>query len=183
MPKKRRTIRGRRPASLRLVPTRRGKHDPAETLEDLEGAVWPAPTYDTYLVSTVHRLRKKRILELTGEDLRMLIGQGVGLRFLITRALDALHEDPLTSGDLYPGALLSSVMSMAWAKGVSAEDLGRIRLIALRVRTSGTRLIPGFRTDLEEFLHRDRHQGLIDLFGTVDFDPRYDYKAERKRDK
>jgi Bacterial antitoxin of type II TA system, VapB len=34
---------------------------------------------------------------------------------------------------------------------------------------------------LEEFIARRSGKSLLDLFGTVDWDPDYDYKAERKR--
>jgi Arc/MetJ family transcription regulator len=36
---------------------------------------------------------------------------------------------------------------------------------------------------LEEYIRLDRAKKLIDLFGTIDYDPDYDYKsARRKRD-
>ena len=35
---------------------------------------------------------------------------------------------------------------------------------------------------LEEFIARRNTQKLRDLFGTMDWDPTYDYKAERSRD-
>ncbi len=34
---------------------------------------------------------------------------------------------------------------------------------------------------LDEYIRRRRQLQAIDNFGTVDFDPAYDYKAERKR--
>jgi hypothetical protein len=34
---------------------------------------------------------------------------------------------------------------------------------------------------LEEFIARREQAAMLDLFGTVDFDPDYDYKAERTR--
>ena len=34
---------------------------------------------------------------------------------------------------------------------------------------------------LDEYIKRRRQLKIIDLFGTVDFDPAYDYKAERRR--
>lgn len=35
---------------------------------------------------------------------------------------------------------------------------------------------------LEEFIARREQQRLLDLFGTVEWDETYDYKAERSRD-
>ena len=34
---------------------------------------------------------------------------------------------------------------------------------------------------LEEYVQRRKQLAILDLFGTVDYDPSYDYKAERKR--
>ena len=35
---------------------------------------------------------------------------------------------------------------------------------------------------LEEYIRRRKQLRILDLFGTIDFDPKYDYKAERRRD-
>lgn len=34
---------------------------------------------------------------------------------------------------------------------------------------------------LEEYIARRKQARIVDLFGTIDFDPKYDYKAQRKR--
>jgi Arc/MetJ family transcription regulator len=34
---------------------------------------------------------------------------------------------------------------------------------------------------LEEFIARRNQKGLLELFGKIDWDPDYDYKAERSR--
>lgn len=34
---------------------------------------------------------------------------------------------------------------------------------------------------LEEFIARRKQRRLLDLFGTIDLDPDYDYKAQRQR--
>lgn len=34
---------------------------------------------------------------------------------------------------------------------------------------------------LQEYVQRRRQLGIIELFGTIDYDPKYDYKAERRR--
>ena len=34
---------------------------------------------------------------------------------------------------------------------------------------------------LAEYVKRHREQRIVDYFGTIDFDPAYDYKAERRR--
>jgi hypothetical protein len=34
---------------------------------------------------------------------------------------------------------------------------------------------------LQEYVNRREQAKIVDLFGTIDFDPAYDYKAERQR--
>jgi Arc/MetJ family transcription regulator len=34
---------------------------------------------------------------------------------------------------------------------------------------------------LQEYVRRRKQQGILEAFGTIDFDPEYDYKAERRR--
>jgi Arc/MetJ family transcription regulator len=34
---------------------------------------------------------------------------------------------------------------------------------------------------LEEYVKRNKQASIIEAFGTVDFDPAYDYKAERRK--
>ena len=36
-------------------------------------------------------------------------------------------------------------------------------------------------TALREYIQRHRQRRILDVFGTFDFDPNYDYKAERRR--
>src|SRR6186713_1363074 len=84
--------------------------DRTKTLDALEAARWGEPPVDSYLVSTIHRLRKKPIGEFSVEDLRLMIGQGIGLRFLVPLSLEAVERSPLAEGDYYPGDLLASLL-------------------------------------------------------------------------
>ncbi|HUO83743.1 MAG TPA: type II toxin-antitoxin system VapB family antitoxin [Thermoanaerobaculia bacterium] len=34
---------------------------------------------------------------------------------------------------------------------------------------------------LREYIQRRKRQGILDLFGKIDFDPRYDYRRARRR--
>ena len=34
---------------------------------------------------------------------------------------------------------------------------------------------------LREFINRRKQAGVLELFGSVDYDPRYDYKKQRRR--
>jgi hypothetical protein len=70
------------------------------------------------------------LAELSVEDLRLLIAQRIGLRFVVPLALDRLAVDPLVSGDFYPGDLLTAVLRVApefWE--VNATDRGRVEAL------------------------------------------------------
>jgi hypothetical protein len=82
------------------------------TLTDLEGKDWGPPTADSHLVTECHRLRHVPLKDLTIEDLRMLIGQGIGLTFLVPLAIDRLDENPWVEGHMYPGDLLKAVATV-----------------------------------------------------------------------
>jgi hypothetical protein len=78
--------------------------DEARTLDELEGTTWgEPPPKASYLVGTLHALRKKPLNEFTTEDLRICIAQNVGLRWLVPRALPVLEQNPLAAGDFYEG--------------------------------------------------------------------------------
>ncbi len=83
----------------------------SKTLENLEKDFWGEPTYDSHLVKTCHRLRQKLLQEFDTEDLRIMIGQNIGLKYLIPMALETLKDNVLAEGDLYEGDLLKSVLT------------------------------------------------------------------------
>jgi hypothetical protein len=80
-----------------------------QTLDELEGVEWGPPEFDSFLVTNVHRLRRVPLKQFRVEDLRLVIGQQVGLEYLVPIALDHLEANPLAEGDYYPGDLLAAV--------------------------------------------------------------------------
>ena len=64
------------------------------------------------LVTTVHRLRYKPLEQFSIEELRITIGQNIGLEYLVPIAIERLQEDPFVEGDFYRGDLLVSVLSI-----------------------------------------------------------------------
>jgi CDI immunity proteins len=97
----------------------------AKTLDELDPPAWGKPSYDSYLSITCHRLRKKPIGDFSVEDLRIMIGQGIGLPWLIPLALRVLERDPLSEGDFYPGDLLGSVLRVEktfWERESESRD-------------------------------------------------------------
>ncbi|MFC4334172.1 contact-dependent growth inhibition system immunity protein [Salininema proteolyticum] len=78
-----------------------------KSIMELESDRWEEPGPDaSYLIRTCHRLRQAPLRDLEAEDLRMLIGQGIGLPWIIPIALDMLEVNPLKEGHYFPGDLL-----------------------------------------------------------------------------
>jgi hypothetical protein len=102
--------------------------DRERTLEELEGQRWPEPSPDaTGLVKIVHALRKRPIGSLTVEEMRRLIGQDVGLPWLLPLALEILRETAPSqaNGGFYDDDLLSAVLTRSPATWRAAPDLAR----------------------------------------------------------
>ena len=97
-----------------------------KTLEEIENVFWDEPVSDSSIVATCHELRKKPIDQLSAEDLRLMIGQNIGLPILLPEALKLLVRQPLTSGDLYEGDLLKAVIDCDWAKKDSGKNLNAL---------------------------------------------------------
>ena len=84
-----------------------------KSIENLEKDFWgQSPKDSTPLVDKVHRLRTIQIERLEPKDIRLLIGQKVGLKFLIPVALDILSDDIFVDTELFEGDLLKSVITV-----------------------------------------------------------------------
>lgn len=93
--------------------------DRDKSLQQLEGEDWGDPTCASHVVTECHRLRRVPLREFTPENLRIMIGQQIGLQHLIPIALELLCADPLAAGDYYEGDLLAAVLraeSEFWLK-------------------------------------------------------------------
>jgi hypothetical protein len=88
--------------------------DQTKSLEELEGQVWPHNDFDSHVVQESQRLRKVPVNQLTIEDLRLLIGQQIGLQFLVPVVLDllVLVINPLAQGAFYRGDLLANLLKL-----------------------------------------------------------------------
>ncbi|WSQ11535.1 contact-dependent growth inhibition system immunity protein [Streptomyces sp. NBC_01231] len=98
------------------------------SIEDLEGDRWPDPPADsTNLVRSVYELRRRPIGNLSVEDMRRLIGQDVGLNWLLPVALDFLRDtapDEAVTG-WYDDDLLSAVLTRKDSLWRTVGDLAR----------------------------------------------------------
>jgi CDI immunity proteins len=84
--------------------------DRNKTLQQLDGNDWGEPTFDSHLVQECHRLHRVPLRDFTVEDLRITIGQDIGLDYLVPLALERLQTDPFAEGACYPCDLLVSVL-------------------------------------------------------------------------
>jgi hypothetical protein len=124
--------------------------DRTKTLQELEGQDWGEPTFGSSLVTTCHRLRRKRLDDFNVEDLRIMIGQKIGLPFLVPIALERLAVDPLVDGDFYPGDLLAMVLQVDDAFWNAHHDLcDQIRPIVRRVKA----LLPSLEQVEQQTVH------------------------------
>jgi hypothetical protein len=104
--------------------------DSDKSLEQLEGEGWGAPTFGSHLVTECHRLRRVPLREFTTENLRIMIGQQIGLPYLVPIALESLRSNPFTAGDCYEGDLLVAVLraeAAFWREHPYKERRRRLR--------------------------------------------------------
>jgi hypothetical protein len=95
------------------------QYDKTKSLQELEHKDWGEPNFDSHLVQECHRLRRIPLKDFTTEDLRIMIGQNIGLDHLIPLAIEKLKQNPLAEGNFYPGDLLVNVLradSNFWLK-------------------------------------------------------------------
>jgi hypothetical protein len=101
-----------------------------KNLSELEGTIWDEPEFDSHLVRESFRLRLVPLRDLTVENLRLLIGQEIGLMYLVPLAIEHLEVNPFVEGDYYPGDLLASVVGTTRRFWISHGDL-RLRMRAI----------------------------------------------------
>ncbi len=86
--------------------------DTSKSLSQLLGALTKDTTDSSALVTTCLTLYEKPLKDFTVENLRVMIGQSIGLEFLLPLAIELLQENPFVEGDYFPGDLLSVVMQV-----------------------------------------------------------------------
>ena len=126
-----------------------------KSLNDLEGPA-PPPKHDSYLAGTCHDLRSKPIDEFGIEDLRIMIGQSIGLKHLLPVALAQLEENPFAEGDFYPGDLLAAVLGvprsfLVRSPSIRKRILGVIETAEEALNSPGG---PGDPEEFDEMIHR-----------------------------
>ncbi len=88
------------------------KTDQRKSIEQLENDVWNDDDLKTSLIEKCYAYRKIPIQNLQPEQLRLLIGQEIGLPFLLPLAFDLLEDSVLLTCTFYPGDLLAAVLNI-----------------------------------------------------------------------
>ena len=84
-----------------------------KTLENLEKDFWGEPTYDSYLVSRTHEIRKLPLTDLTSDDIAMMLRQKFSLDYIVPLAIDKLQVDILAYGDTgSEGAIMDAILKI-----------------------------------------------------------------------
>jgi len=86
--------------------------DTNKSLSQLLGALTKDTTDTSALATNCLTLYEKPLRDFTVENLRVMIGQSIGLELLIPLAVELLQENPFVQGDYYPGDLLSVVVQV-----------------------------------------------------------------------
>ena len=63
------------------------------------------------------------ISEFTVDDIRFMIVQGVGLKYLLIEAIELLSQDLLTEGSYYEGDLFNAVLKLDKGQWGQASEL------------------------------------------------------------
>ncbi len=83
-----------------------------KSLEQLEKKKFEKPNFGSRLSSECLQLWSVPIKDLSIDNLRLLIGQQIGLNYLIPFAMELLSVNPLEEGSYFKGDLLQSVISI-----------------------------------------------------------------------
>jgi len=86
--------------------------DKAKSLEELESKKMEKPDFQSSLTLSVYRLWSTPLHLYSTEDLRLMIGQNISLKYLLPIAIDKLTENPFVEGDFHYGDLLWSVLNV-----------------------------------------------------------------------
>lgn len=109
------------------------------------------------LIQRVHALRKKLLRDFESAEIRLCVGQGIGLTYLVPRALDILARDPWVETEYYSGDLLRACIDVErsfWDEHTAERD--RMRSV---LRLAAAAATPA-RQDIGRQERRDLEHGL-----------------------
>lgn len=126
--------------------------DRGRTLEELEGRRWPDPPVDTAaLVRNVHELRRRPLGTLEPHELARLIGQDVGLPWLLPLAVEIIRNTApqQAEGGWFDDDLLYAVVTRKPDLWAAAPELARELKATVAVLTGVSRYV---RQEIAAFL-------------------------------
>ncbi|WP_371623192.1 contact-dependent growth inhibition system immunity protein [Streptomyces sp. NBC_01116] len=133
--------------------------DETKSLEQLEGIQWPAPPADaTGLVKAAHDLRKLPVGRLDAHELSRLIGQDIGVPWLLPLALDLLHRtaSDQSLGGFYDDDLLTAALTR---KSHVWKSNPRWVTKMKEIITALDDISPHIQEDIQEFLTESDENG------------------------
>lgn len=104
------------------------------SLDDIEGS-YDSGGIESGLVKKCSLARAKKISSLSLNDIRILISQGMGLKYILPIAISHLEREPLIFADLYKGDLLVAVLTTPekfWLENVDLNN--RVVEIGIDIR-------------------------------------------------
>uniref|UniRef100_A0AB33J0Q8 Uncharacterized protein n=2 Tax=unclassified Prevotella TaxID=2638335 RepID=A0AB33J0Q8_9BACT len=131
-----------------------------KTISELLKKTWqstPSAEEDSYVERNLYRLYGIKVSELTTEDIRFLINQGVLLEILIPQAFRILEKDLFAEGDFYAGDLLNAVMEVEELFWTHHPDILTTLLRILRSNMDKIKEYDGprsVRRNIEKFIDR-----------------------------
>jgi hypothetical protein len=111
------------------------------SLAELEGLEVPPGAYDSGPLAWLSRAMVSPLEQLGPAELRLLLGHGRGLRWLIPVVLERLEREPFAGSDRGPGELLTAALSVEpveWAR--DPEWMARLARVVHDARTQVHRL-------------------------------------------
>lgn len=82
------------------------------SIEELENDFWGEPEFGSYVVTVCHRARKKPLSELSAEEIRLLVGQRIGLKYILPLAVELVESEPLLEVTFFEGDLLCQLLRL-----------------------------------------------------------------------
>lgn len=83
-----------------------------KSVEELENDFWGEPEFGLYAVTACHRARKKPLSELSAEEIRLLLGQRIGLKYILPLAVELIQSEPLLEVTFFEGDLLCQLLRL-----------------------------------------------------------------------
>ena len=83
-----------------------------KSIEELENNYWEEPEFKSGLTMMCYRARKKKISELTEDEIITLIGQKIGLKYLLPVAAKKVEKYLEVLDEFYSSNLLDSIYNL-----------------------------------------------------------------------